>query len=301
MSDSPRTPHTNHFADGPIDRAAERRTDRDWLLQQIRSEDAIAIPVHGAKLWIAGDPPAALRLPASTALTRDEDLDRWTFLGLLEDRAVFTFDTLEESTVELEGQGELADLRRVAALVDRADGSLLAYANALLHWQRSCRFCGRCGRETSAQQAGHVMHCSNCDREHYPRTSPAVIVLVHDGEERCVLGRQATWPTGVYSTLAGFVEPGESLEEAARREILEEVGVEIDNLIYDSSQPWPFPDSLMLGFHATAAQTPIRLAEAELEDARWFTREEVLARDSGPRLPPRFSIARRLIETWAAD
>lgn len=292
---------TNHFAGGPIDRAAARRAEGGWLLEQIRRRGAVAIPVHGPRLWITSDPPGALCLSADEHLEDDHALASWSFLGLLDGRATFAFDSSARPIDPFERTGQLATLREVAARVPRNDAALLAYANALLYWQFNSRFCGRCGAENILRMAGHVMHCPACDRERYPRTSPAVIVLVHDDNDRCLLGRQAAWPPGVYSTLAGFVEPGESLEEAVRREVLEEVGIEVDPPQYDSSQPWPFPDSLMLGFHARAVSHDIVVDEEELEDARWFTRSEVLAADRGPKLPPRFSIARRLIETWAMD
>jgi NAD+ diphosphatase len=167
----------------------------------------------------------------------------------------------------------------------------------MLHWRRMHRYCGRCGAETEPRKAGHVMVCTNpvCRHEHFPRIDPAIIVLVTDGE-RVLLGRQASWPAGRYSTIAGFVEPGESLEDAVVREVAEETGVRVDEVDYHSSQPWPFPSSLMLGFTARAASQEVRLQDEELEDARWFTRSEIAG--GTPKLPPRLSISFRLIEHW---
>jgi len=158
-----------------------------------------------------------------------------------------------------------------------------------------------CGNPTRAEEAGHVRRCTNadCDATHFPRTDPAVIMLVHDGE-RCLLGRQKAWPQGMHSTLAGFVEPGESLEEAVAREVYEETKVTLDEITYHSSQPWPFPASLMLGFHARARTTAIEVDHSELEDARWYEKSWLLGHKDNDdfRLPRRDSIARRLLEDW---
>jgi NAD+ diphosphatase len=152
------------------------------------------------------------------------------------------------------------------------------------------------------EEAGHVRRCTNaaCDAQHFPRTDPAVIMLVHDRNERCLLGRQAAWPQGMHSTLAGFVEPGESLEEAVAREVYEETRIELSSVTYHSSQPWPFPASLMLGFHAEAKTTAITVDKSELDDARWYEKSWILAHqdDEQFRLPRRDSIARRLLEDW---
>jgi len=179
---------------------------------------------------------------------------------------------------------------------------MLAYARGILHWHRQTRFCGVCGSPTELREAGHLRVCTNpaCAAHHFPRTDPAVIMLVSRGD-RCLLGRKSEWPDGMYSTLAGFVEPGESLENAVAREVMEETGVAISNIRYHSSQPWPFPASLMLGFYATAETEEINYDPAELEHARWFTRAELADGGAGIRHRPRSdSIARRLIETWVA-
>jgi NAD+ diphosphatase len=177
------------------------------------------------------------------------------------------------------------------------DAGLLGYARALISWRRRHRYCGTCGFKTESAKSGHVLVCANPDCRHgqFPRIDPAIIVLVSDGE-RALLGRQASWPSGRYSTIAGFVEPGESLEDAVAREVFEETGIRVDAIEYQSSQPWPFPSSLMLGFNAHALTTEVRLQDQELEDARWFTRADVAS--NGAMLPPRQSISFRLIEQW---
>ncbi len=192
---------------------------------------------------------------------------------------------------------EFQDLRQAAAIVEPEDGALLAYARAMMTWHQRHRFCGACGAPTESQQAGHLRRCTRaeCAAEIFPRTDPAVIMLVCDGDW-CLLGRQARWPPGVYSALAGFVEPGESLEDAVAREVMEEAGVAIEGCEYHSSQPWPFPSSIMLGFWATARRGEVHVDGSELEEARWLHRDQVLAQEV--RLPPKLSIARRLIDDW---
>jgi NAD+ diphosphatase len=194
---------------------------------------------------------------------------------------------------------EFRELRPLAPLLPADSASLLAYARALGLWRTRHRFCGACGAANLPARAGHVMRCSreSCGNETFPRLDPAIIVLVIDASgERALLGRQATWPTGRYSTIAGFVEPGESLEDAVAREVLEETGVQVAEVAYDSSQPWPFPSSLMLGFRAIARTDAITLRDGELEDARWFTRADLEA--GHPALPPAGAISARLIDGW---
>jgi NAD+ diphosphatase len=177
--------------------------------------------------------------------------------------------------------------------------SLLAYARALGLWRARHRFCGVCGAPNGPARAGHVMRCtrSGCCHETFPRLDPAIIVLVTSSDgERALLGRQASWPAGRYSTIAGFVEPGESLEDAVIREVEEETGVRVGDVQYDSSQPWPFPSSLMLGFRAVARTHEITLRDGELEDARWFSRADIAA--GHPALPPAGAISARLIDGW---
>jgi NAD+ diphosphatase len=201
-----------------------------------------------------------------------------------------------ESAAVPEG-ARFEDLRTVAALMPADQAGLLGYARAMIHWRRTHRRCGRCGADTVPGRAGHVLVCTNptCRHEQFPRLDPAIIVLVSDGP-RVLLGRQAAWPPGRYSTIAGFVEPGESLEDAVVREVAEETGVRVDQVRYHSSQPWPFPSSLMLGFTALATTHEVHLEDQELEDARWFTRADI---ESGtPKLPPPLSISFRLIEHW---
>ena len=193
-------------------------------------------------------------------------------------------------------------MRDIAPRLAQDDGGLIAYAAALLNWHRRHRFCSVCGSPSRIEEAGLLRRCPACGAEHHPRTDPVVIMLVVDEQrDRVLLGRQPSWPPGRYSALAGFVEPGESLEDAVAREVLEESGVEVAGARYDSSQPWPFPSSLMLGFTVGYVGGEAVATDGELEDARWFTRAELSDAAAGRgelRLPPPVAIARTLIDGW---
>ncbi|MEJ7747431.1 MAG: NAD(+) diphosphatase, partial [Luteimonas sp.] len=230
------------------------------------------------------------------------------FLGLHGEQAWFA---AQADTIELDAPQRI-DLRSAAALWSPFEATLFAQARAMLHWRARHRYCGVCGGEVAFVRAGWCGHCTQCNAEHYPRTDPAMIVAVSDGK-RLLLGRQASWPVRRYSTLAGFVEPGESLEQTVAREVFEEAGVRVRNSRYLASQPWPFPGSLMLGFVADAEPDVPRIGD-ELEDARWFDIDAVgraIGRESGGEpdnlrdddflLSPSISISRWLVERWHAD
>jgi len=282
----------------------ERRGDTDWVETMRRDPGARLVPVWHSRSLVFGEArsfePVLLSPEAARPLVQEEE--DWVFLGLDDGRPVFAAEVADgpAGAAPFPELGEFHDLHRVGAMLGRPDGSLLAYARAVVTWSRNHRFCGRCGHVTRATDGGHVRQCQNevCETEHFPRTDPAIIVLVADGD-RCLLGRKDIWPDGVYSTLAGFVEPGESLSEAVIREVREESGIEVGNVRYRSSQPWPFPSSLMLGFHAERVGGELCLEGDELADARWFHRDDFARRrDIGLKLPSRVSIARRLINDW---
>ena len=302
---------TIKYADAPLDRAALLREDSARLERTLARADACTLPV-----WRNQSLVADVEAARPGAMRHCVDVHRYAgevvFLGLEREAPVFAadFSHLEErEAADLLGHGFI-DLRRVGPLLEDDEAALLAYARGMLYWHRNHRHCGRCGSATDSRKGGHLRMCTNpeCGRPSFPRTDPAVIVLVEHpggdgGPPRCLLGRSSRFPAGMYSTLAGFVEPGESMEQTVRREVFEESGVEVGDVRYLASQPWPFPSSLMIGFHATAASTDIRLHDDELEDAQWFSADELLAaqargEDETFCLPRKDSIARFLIETW---
>jgi NAD+ diphosphatase len=300
---SPPIPDPNFLAGPYIDRRAEWRERHDWPEQARNDPQARFMVARGTAQLIAGAQPSIVFVDATHPLVRratDQDL---VLLGWYRDAQclLLQLDEADDAAAALavaaNDDARFEDLRPLAPQIDATEAGLLAYARAIVHWQRRHRHCGICGAPSVPTRAGHVMCCtsSTCGTEFFPRIDPAIIVLVSDGE-RALLGRQASWAPGRYSTIAGFVEPGESLEDAVGREVLEETGVSVAHARYHSSQPWPFPASLMLGFEATAAPGSIARAGSELEDARWFTREELLA--GAAILPPATSISRRLIERW---
>jgi NAD+ diphosphatase len=288
----------NIFAGPYLDRAAHLRQDPAWFAAALADERSRAIPVWNSRNLIAeGNAPRAAYLELSCIPSERRNSADLILLGRFADTNYFTYEIESIEPPSLLPGTRFEDLRLVAAVLPIDEAGLLGYARAIVSWRRRHRFCGMCGAETLSAKNGHMLVCSNptCRNEQFPRIDPAIIVLVSDGV-RALLGRQASWPVGRYSTIAGFVEPGESLEDAVAREVLEETGIEIDRIEYHSSQPWPFPASLMLGFTAHAVTTEIHLRDQELEDARWFSRDDLGSH--GALLPPRQSISFRLIEHW---
>ncbi len=288
----------NTFAGAGLDRAGTLRRDPDWLAARRADPRSRALVATRDGIYLtAGDAPR----PALVGL--DDAPEDAVLLGLDADGALFALDADGEAPAGLDGGARAVGLRDAAGVLDQRDGGLVAYASALLGWHRTHPHCSVCGTPTRIEEAGLLRVCPHCGAHHHPRTDPVVIMLVTDGD-RVLLGRQPTWPAGRYSALAGFVEPGESLEESVAREVLEESGVVAADPRYVSSQPWPFPSSLMLGFTARYAGGEVEAVDGELEDARWFSREDVVAaaQERGPyRLPPRVAIARRLIDGWLAE
>jgi len=296
----------NFYAGLGLDRRAEIRHDPDWLKRRVNDATARLVPVWQAKNFVVREPAPAAVFLAPDAIPFS--LEATVFLGEAGETAYFALDVSHLSEDALpqwaNGRGTFVDLRSVGPVLDRQEGALLAYARGLVHWHGRHCFCGICGAPTRSEAAGHLRVCTNasCGAQHFPRTDPAVIMLV-TLEDRCFLARQRIWLPGMRSTLAGFVEPGESLEEAVAREVREEAGLRLTEIRYHSSQPWPFPSSIMLGFVATAASLDYRIDSDELEDGGWFARD-FLRRTHDPdtfRLPRADSIARRLIEDWMAQ
>ncbi|MEQ8355750.1 MAG: NAD(+) diphosphatase [Kiloniellaceae bacterium] len=300
----------NFYAAVPLDRADHLRGDPERLEALLRDPRSRIVPLW-RNMHLIAEEAIAVWLERAEASALLEVAGDSIFLGLREEIAYQAVDLshLEEPEIGplTAGRGAFRDLRQVGPIMDREDSAILAYARGLAHWHARHGFCGICGAATVSEKGGHQRRCtdSGCDATHFPRTDPAVIMLVHDGGDRCLLGRQPFWPPGMHSTLAGFVEPGESLEEAVTREIWEEVGLKIDAAAvrYHSSQPWPFPSSIMLGFHARAEAAPLNLGPDELESAGWYSRAGLMnsPEDETFKLPRRDSIARRLIEDWLAE
>lgn len=295
MSVSGRLP----LAHAAYDRAAQHRSDEAWLADAWRRGRVVLVSPRSSF------PVADGRLQHRPASDAPDGTRR--FLGLVEDVPYFAV------TAEPDGEN-WQTLREFGARADDLDAGLVVAAVALEQWHQRHTHCPQCGAETVETSAGWTRNCVADDSQHFPRTDPAVIMLIHDGGDRALLGRGKQWNEGRFSTLAGFVEPGESLEAAVAREVLEEVGVAIRDIRYLASQPWPFPASLMLGFIARLDGDPaISLDPVEMEEAAWFTRDEVTrARDwtdggeppiEGSRLrgiPPHLSISRYLIDAWLA-
>jgi NAD+ diphosphatase len=281
------------LARAAVDRAAHRRTDVEWLDKAWHAAGTRVVQVSDGRAAISGDPPGLVFVePAEVA-----GGERF-FLGVDDDDVAFF-----AVAVPPNAEGSWQGIREVGALLGARDAGLLVHAVALTNWHATHTHCPRCGGPTTVVAAGHVRRCPRDDSEHYPRTDPAVIMTVVDGDGRLLLGSQSQWPQGRFSTLAGFVEPGESLEAAVRREVAEEVGLVIGAVRYLGSQPWPFPSSLMVGFEAAAQTLDVELVDGEIAQARWFTRDSLLAAvASGEvRLSPRVSIARQLIENWFGE
>jgi NAD+ diphosphatase len=284
-----------------LERRAELRDDPAWLAAARADADTRYVVAAGSMQLVAtGDPVEIAFLPGDHPLVLAVAEEHFTLLGWFRGARTVLVELREAAAAgQLPASTELRELRPLAPALSPESASLLAYARALSLWKSRHRFCGVCGAPNLPARAGHVLRCSRegCASETFPRLDPAIIVLVSDaGGERALLGRQASWPAGRFSTIAGFVEPGESLEDAVVREVEEETGVQVTDVRYESSQPWPFPSSLMLGFRAVARTHAITLRDGELEDARWFTRADI---DSGhPALPPAGSISARLIDGW---
>jgi len=292
-----------NFFSGPyIDRRSEARETEAWLSEARSDERTLYLVSRGtAQLLTELDAeeraPRIALLPGKHPLVAAASDEDFVLLGWFRGARCILVEAGAGTAVEAPHGMRFEELRPLSARLAADEAGLLAFARALSIWRLRHRFCGICGSRTRAERAGHLLRCTNaaCAHEVFPRIDPAIIVLVSDGE-RALLGRQPTWPPGRYSTIAGFVEPGESLEDAVAREVREETGVEVIRVDYHSSQPWPFPSSLMLGFRAMAAPGSAVRVTGELEEARWFTREEIAS--GTPLLPPAHAISYHLIASW---
>ena len=291
----------NFFSSATIDRSARTLGDDALLTALMHDKRARFVPIWNDKVLVLKNTHGFLE---KVSVTKDELSSRFTcttppiYLGHINKLYYFS------AAVEPNGEDRIrfTDLRYCSALISDVDNSLLGYALTLQAWHKNYQYCGLCGSPNLRLQGGHILRCSNpeCLRQHFPRTDPAIIVLVQY-EDRALFGRKAEWPTSRYSTIAGFVEPGESAEQAVVREVAEETGIQVATSSYHSSQPWPFSSSLMLGYIAEAqGLTNIQLNDKELEDARWLSRKEIIHQlSTGKFVPPTsISISFRLIEDW---
>ncbi|MDK2595248.1 NAD(+) diphosphatase [Pseudoalteromonas obscura] len=308
-----------YYTQMTLDRASAQRKDKNWLLTQYGDKSRWLL-IHNDKNLYTED----LSQLAYLKQSQIEQLDKSqaVFLGKDEQHAYFALDVSKIELGDLrahidvcsdgcdDGEYRFDDMRKVGPKLEHVSASIGVLARGLCYWHKTHCFCGRCGHQNIPVEAGHARVCTNksCNHMTFPRTDPAVIMLVthtfKDGVERCLLGRQENWPDGVFSTLAGFVDPGESLEQAVAREVEEEAGVLVDDVQYMASQPWPFPSSLMLGFIATAKSTDIFVEQDELEQAQWFSRADLDTFGEWGDDKPGFkltrpdSISRYLVEHW---
>ena len=303
----------NHFSFGGLDRDVISREESNCLDFVLERPETRIVPVWRSLNLFSGALETG-KTPVPAYLSTEEATDlikiakNQVYLGkqnvanTLISYLAIDISSLEEdeATNKLAPWGKFADLREIGPLIGGIEGSILAYARGIIFWHSRNGYCGLCGKATIATKGGHQRNCTKkgCACLHFPRTDPAVIMLVKDGD-RVLLGRQKIWPAGLYSTLAGFVELGETIEHAVAREVYEESGIIVKDIIYQHSQPWPFPSSLMLGFTAEACTKKINLNDAELEDAQWFTRSEMLNFEEQEKfLPRKVSVSRRLIDDW---
>ena len=289
----------NVFAGAYVERHGHLRRDQEWLTAAARSDESWFVPVWGEWCLAAGEPVHTVLLRRD-AVREYIDENELVFLGKFRGAPAFAVHIDRSIPAPFSDLGKFHDLRYLGSVLPVDEANLVAHARALIIWNATQRFCGRCGAATRVESGGNTRMCVNadCSTRSFPRVDPAIIVLVHKGD-RCLLGREASWPEGRYSTIAGFVEPGESLEDAVVREVQEETNIAVEDVVYHSSQPWPFPASIMLGFTARGTTDAVTRNDGELEDARWFTRKELAS--GYPKLSPRLSISRTLIETWIAN
>ncbi|MFT5446633.1 MAG: NAD+ diphosphatase [Gammaproteobacteria bacterium] len=300
-------PHV--FSSDPLDRADRERRDEQWIEERLRDSTSRFLPFADMQVLVSSHSDAQLAWQDCNCLSDIRDGAEPVLLGCSEGVAHFAFDAsgsdaLPERIKDVVGL-ELEDPRGIATQLSLNESGLLAHAKALVDWHARHRFCANCGGTTKPRIGGKERRCTDCGAHHFPRTDPVAIMLVYDGD-RCLLGRNARRVNKLYSALAGFVDQGECIEEAVRREVMEEAGIKVGRVDYHSSQPWPFPSSLMIGCIAQALSTDIVIDEHELADVRWFTREEVLevfARggdtEDGFYLPNPIAIAHHLIKDWA--
>jgi NAD+ diphosphatase len=302
--------YVNIFSGNPLDRGGDLRADPGWLARHAEDPEATAVAFWGGMPLVEPAPEGGRRLAYLRAdLARDAvrgDAERLLFLGLWKNAPVYAVDfegPADPTEGPLQGLGTFEELRGLALALPGPEAGIAATAKSLFDWRRKHRFCSACGRESETADGGWKRVCPACKTEHFPRTDPVTIMLPVFGE-RCLLGRGPSWPKGRMSALAGFVEPGESIEEACARELKEEAGLIARRVRYHSSQPWPWPSNLMIGLIAEVESDDARPDQSELEEVRWFTREDVKTmvaegKVDGVHCAPPLAIAHHLLKAWA--
>ena len=298
------------YSGNPLDRGDRERRDEKWLADRAKDPGSKFLPIWDLNMPISDSSDQGLRWLGVDELSRLGIDGSVIFLGLKEQAAYFAVDVYEDGPtmeeLQTSGDWKFVDARTATEYLSGAESGIVAQARAQINWHNRHGFCSICGQKTSMTRGGQVRRCSECKAEHFPRTDPVVITLVSDND-RCLLGqsRGRVYGLKMYSALAGFVDQGESIEEAVTREIMEEAGISVENIRYHSSQPWPFPWSLMIGCHADAATTEISMDDDEMADVRWFQRDEVLlaleGKNNDLEVPGPIAIAHHLIKAWATD
>ena len=301
-------PAQHIFAGNPLDRGERERRDEKWIKDQISNPTSKFLPIWESRVLVSSQEPLKLGWLDSDQLANAKFDSAPFLLGMLNDSTYFTIDmsknTQSAESIEKLTDYKFEDSRTAAEALELEDTGILAQARAQINWHNRHGFCSVCGNETSVKRGGQKRECTKCEAEHFPRVDPVIIMVVHD-QDHCLLGqsRGRLAATNRYSALAGFVDQAESIEEAVSREVMEEAGIRVKNVTYHSSQPWPFPSSLMIGCHAEADTTEIFMDTEEMTDVKWFSRQEVLAALAGENsnllIPGRIAIAHHLIRSWA--
>jgi NAD+ diphosphatase len=301
--------HKNFYATINLNRAANQRSDNKWVSEQLKKPESKILPVwRNQNLFIHGDNFSMACLDVEHLSVFSNGKNQPILLGMIGQTSYFSIDISHldnpKDKILFNSHVEFADLRQIGQILNSEEGNLLAYARGINYWHQQHLHCGVCGNMTHSEAAGHQRRCEDkdCNMVHFPRTDSACIVLIHN-DDKIILARAGRFPAKMQSVLAGFLEPGESLEDCVAREVFEEVGVNLTDIVYQHSQPWPFPSSLMVGFRARALNTDLHPDPTELESADWFSRDELKAitPESDLQLPRLDSIARRLIEEWLAE
>ena len=299
----------NTFAGNPLDRAGDRRDEAGWLAEQLERDDGVCLALWEGSVLVEAGPDGDRLVWLRSDMARDAAGDDWSFLGLWKSAPVFAVWFRQEadpSMGPLEGLGRFIDLRAAAAALPAEEAAMAGAAKSLFDWHGRHGFCSACGGPSRSASGGWRRVCQVCETEHFPRVDPVAIMLpiyLGGSEPRCLLGRQAAWPAKRMSALAGFIEPGESIEEACAREVEEEAGLRVTAVTYLSSQPWPFPHQLMIGLHCIVDSDQAQPNQTELSAVAWLTRAEAKAVLDGTHseiaAPPPFAIAYSLLSAWA--